>query len=114
MRVRFIPTPSSAASAATATYQAANERVHGVGARGAACHLEGLSGHAQLQHQQNSRSVKICIYHTEEIKPRPTLSGSQIYILPSILAAVLRASKINPPNCKQVSTCGGCDFDHPG
>ena len=58
MRLRLIPTASHAAAAA---YQASDERVHGVGARGTARHPQGMSGHAQLQHQQNSRSVFVAV-----------------------------------------------------
>ena len=38
-------------------HKATNERVHGLGEGGATQHAQGLSGHAQLQHQQDSRSA---------------------------------------------------------
>ena len=60
MRLRLIPTAFYPAAAAAA-YQASDERVHGVGARGTARHPQGMSGHAQLQHQQNSRSVFVAV-----------------------------------------------------
>ena len=40
-----------------AAHQETDERVHGLGSRGAKEDSQGLSGHAQLEHQQNTRWV---------------------------------------------------------
>jgi len=48
---------SSSSAAAAAAYQAADERVHGLGARGTTGHTQGVSRHAQFQYQQDTRLV---------------------------------------------------------